>query len=111
MVGDLSDPEASTLPKQPANANSGQTWLEGIMNWTRYNHVLPPGRKSCINGLTWNGVAMTAGGRHRHGVNLRALIRYGLGKNGHPLGIDWPETIAAGASRPSDGEDVRLERS
>ena len=36
----------------------------GNMNWTRYNHVLPPGRKSCANGLTWNGVAMTSSSRH-----------------------------------------------
>ena len=40
------------------------------MSWTRYNHVLPPGRKSCVNGLTWNGVAMTAGSRHGLVVNL-----------------------------------------
>jgi prepilin-type processing-associated H-X9-DG protein len=40
------------------------------MSWTRYNHLLPPGHKSCINGLTWNGVAMTAGSRHKSGVNL-----------------------------------------
>ena len=30
----------------------------------------PPGHKSCINGLTWNGVAMTANSRHGGGVNL-----------------------------------------
>jgi hypothetical protein len=40
------------------------TWLEGNMSWTRYNHLLPPGRKTCVNGVTWNGVAMTAGSRH-----------------------------------------------
>ncbi len=60
----LSDQEAATFPKQAPDANSGMTWLEGNMSWTRYNHVLPPGHKSCANGLTWNGVAMTASSRH-----------------------------------------------
>lgn len=46
------------------------TWLEGNMSWTRYNHLLPPGRKSCANGLTWNGVAMTSSSRHLGVVNL-----------------------------------------
>lgn len=68
--GTLSDAEARALPTQVANANSGQTWLEGNMAWTRYNHVLTAGHKSCANGLTWNGVAMTAGSRHSAGVNL-----------------------------------------
>ena len=46
----LSDQEAATFPKGPADANSGMTWLEGNMSWTRYNHVLPPGHKSCATG-------------------------------------------------------------
>jgi prepilin-type processing-associated H-X9-DG protein len=46
------------------------TWLEGNMNWTRYNHMLPPGRPSCKNQITWLGVVMTASSRHRGGVNL-----------------------------------------
>ncbi len=62
--GGLSDAEAALLPKHPSEANSGMTWLEGNMSWTRYNHLLPPGSKSCANGLTWNGVAMTASSRH-----------------------------------------------
>jgi len=62
--GGLSDVDAAALPKHPANSNSGMTWLEGNMSWTRYNHVLPPGSKSCANGLTWNGVAMTVSSRH-----------------------------------------------
>ncbi|HID76809.1 MAG TPA: DUF1559 domain-containing protein [Planctomycetaceae bacterium] len=52
------------------DANGGMTWLEGNMNWTRYNHMLPPGLPSCKNGITWNGVAMTANSRHYGGVNL-----------------------------------------
>ena len=40
------------------------------MSWTRYNHVLTPGHKTCINGVTWNGVIMTAGSRHDGGVGL-----------------------------------------
>jgi len=49
---------------------SGQTWLEGNMNWTRYNHVLPPNRIACKTNLTWDGVAMPASSRHPGGVNL-----------------------------------------
>ena len=66
----VDDQAAAALPKKPSNANSGLTWLEGVMSWTRYNHALPPGRKSCINGLTWNGVVMTANSRHSGMVNL-----------------------------------------
>ena len=58
------------MPKHPSDANSGMTWLEGNMSWTRYNHMLPPGFKSCANGLTWNGVAMTSSSRHPGVVDL-----------------------------------------
>lgn len=66
--GNLSKDVASGLPLQ--DVNSGMTWLEGNMNWTRYNHVLPPGKPSCKNQITWLGVVMTASSRHRGGVNL-----------------------------------------
>ncbi|MDR3637968.1 MAG: DUF1559 domain-containing protein [Isosphaeraceae bacterium] len=66
----LDDQAATALPKGPSNAGAGLTWLEGNMAWTRYNHVLPPGGKSCINGLTWNGVAMTSSSRHAGVVNV-----------------------------------------
>src|SRR5262249_24188966 len=66
----LSDQEAASSPKHPSDANSGMTWLEGNMSWTRYNHVLPPGHKSCANGLTWHGVAMIASSRHPGVVGL-----------------------------------------
>jgi type II secretory pathway pseudopilin PulG len=66
----LTDTEAIALPKHYSNATTGLTWLEGNMSWTRYNHVLTPGHKTCVNGVTWNGVAMTAGSRHDGGVGL-----------------------------------------
>ena len=66
----LTDAEALALPKHYSNATPGLTWLEGNMSWTRYNHVLTPGHKTCINGVTWNGVIMTAGSRHDGGVGL-----------------------------------------
>ena len=66
----LSDAEALQLPENPTNATAGLTWLEGNMSWTRYNHVLTPGHKTCINGVTWNGVAMTVSSRHGQGVGL-----------------------------------------
>jgi prepilin-type N-terminal cleavage/methylation domain-containing protein/prepilin-type processing-associated H-X9-DG protein len=52
------------------DVDGGQNWLEGNMNWTRYNHVLIPNSNACKNGLTWNGVAMTATSAHPGGVNL-----------------------------------------
>jgi len=58
------------LVKLQRNTDSGQNWLEGNMNWTRYNHVLPPGQHACKYGLTWNGVSMPASSRHPGGVNL-----------------------------------------
>jgi hypothetical protein len=66
----LSDAEAAGLPKHYSNATAGLTWLEGNMSWTRYNHMLTPGKKTCINGVTWNGVAMTVSSRHGPGVGL-----------------------------------------
>jgi prepilin-type N-terminal cleavage/methylation domain-containing protein len=64
----LSDAEAHAIKKLPSDTNSGMNWLEGNMSWTRYNHFLPPGSKSCANGLTWNGVGMTANSRHSNVV-------------------------------------------
>jgi prepilin-type N-terminal cleavage/methylation domain-containing protein len=63
----LSDAQAVALTY---DVDGGQNWLEGNMNWTRYNHVLPPGYRSCKNGLSWNGVVMTATSWHPGGVNL-----------------------------------------
>lgn len=61
---------ALTAAAYNQDIESGQTWLEGNMNWTRYNHVLPPNRISCKNGFTWDGVIMTASSRHNGGVNV-----------------------------------------
>lgn len=61
-------PESATA--WPHNIDSGQNWLSGNFNWTRYNHVLGPNRVSCKNGLTWDGVSMSASSRHTGGVNL-----------------------------------------
>ncbi|WP_417387607.1 DUF1559 domain-containing protein [Gimesia sp.] len=52
------------------DVESGQTWLEGNMNWTRYNHVRTPNRTSCKNGFTWDGVILNASSWHRQGVNV-----------------------------------------
>ena len=51
-------------------SNAGHTWLEGNMSWTRYNHLLGPGRPSCNNFLTWYGVAMSANSHHKGGVHV-----------------------------------------
>lgn len=63
----LDDSQATTLIN---DSNGGMTWLEGNMNWTRYNHVLTPGWPSCKADITWNGVAMTANSHHDQGVHV-----------------------------------------
>ena len=52
------------------NVDSGQNWLEGNFNWTRYNHLVLPNQVSCKNGFTWDGVGMAASSRHAGGVNV-----------------------------------------
>ena len=52
------------------DSNSGMTWLEGNMNWTRYNHVATPGQWSCKNKISWDGVIMTVSSQHVGGVNM-----------------------------------------
>lgn len=54
----------------PFDSNSGKTWLEGNMTWNRYNHVLPPNAPSCKNGITWDGVVMSATSQHPMGVHV-----------------------------------------
>lgn len=61
---------AETATPYDHDYDGGQTWLEGNMNWTRYNHVVAPNRISCKNGITWTGVAMAASSRHVGGVNV-----------------------------------------
>lgn len=52
------------------DVESGQTWLAGNMNWTRYNHVRTPNRTNCKNGFTWDGVILNATSWHTGGVNV-----------------------------------------
>ena len=52
------------------DVESGQTWLAGNMNWTRYNHVRTPNRISCKNGFTWDGVILNPSSWHANGVNV-----------------------------------------
>lgn len=64
-----------SLTPQTASAyqydvESGQTWLSGNMNWTRYNHVRTPNRINCKNGFTWDGVILNASSWHSGGVNV-----------------------------------------
>lgn len=59
---------ARFLPTQ--DSNGGMTWLEGNMNWTRYNHATVPGKPSCKNQISWNGITMPPSSRHRGGVNM-----------------------------------------
>ena len=80
------------------------TWPVGNMSWTRDNYVLPPGHKSCANGLTWNGVAMTSSSRHPGVVHL--LLGDG---SASPVKdsidpADWKAlgTIAGGEAIPGD---------
>ena len=65
---DLTADRAEELPVQ--DSNGGMTWLEGNMNWTRYNHVLAPGQPSCKNRITWAGTIMSASSRHPGGVQV-----------------------------------------
>ena len=46
------------------------SWPEGDMAWARYDHVLPPGSRSCAEGLVWDGVALSSSGRHSGAVGL-----------------------------------------
>jgi prepilin-type N-terminal cleavage/methylation domain-containing protein len=100
----LSDAEAIALPKHYSSATAGLTWLEGNMSWTRYNHVLTPGHKTCVNGVTWNGVIMTAGSRHDGGVGLLlgdGSVRFVKETVSPPI---WRAlgTIAGGETVPGD---------
>ncbi len=82
--GQLTDADALALPRHATSASLGMNWLEGNMSWTRYNHVLPPGQKTCSNGATWNGTALTASSRHDGVVNVlfgdgsARSVRYGV---------------------------------
>jgi prepilin-type processing-associated H-X9-DG protein len=63
----ISEAEAATLNQ---NSDGGRTWLEGNMNWTRYNHLLPPGAAACKGRLTWDGCSMPPSSKHGDAVNV-----------------------------------------
>ncbi|MDB5342890.1 MAG: hypothetical protein JWP89_1267 [Schlesneria sp.] len=62
-------PGTSSIVKTQ-DVDGGQTWLEGNMNWTRYNHLLRINSTACKNSLTWYGVSMPASSMHTGGVNV-----------------------------------------
>jgi prepilin-type processing-associated H-X9-DG protein len=52
---------------------SGQRWGDGALFYTRYNHVFPPNKPSCLLGGTTDyesPVVVSATSRHSGGVNL-----------------------------------------
>lgn len=100
FIESCSTQTVTTASVQPFDTDGGQTWLEGNMNWTRYNHILGPNRISCKNGSTWDGVVLNASSRHPGGVNMAladgsarfvsenidTLVWRGLGsRNGHEV--------------------------
>jgi prepilin-type N-terminal cleavage/methylation domain-containing protein/prepilin-type processing-associated H-X9-DG protein len=55
---------------------SGQRWGDGGLFYTRYNHVFPPNKPSCLLGGTTDydsQVIVTATSRHPGGVNLATV--------------------------------------
>jgi prepilin-type processing-associated H-X9-DG protein len=55
---------------------SGQRWGDGGLFYTRYNHVFPPNRPSCLLGGTTDydsQVIVSATSRHPGGVNLATV--------------------------------------
>jgi type II secretory pathway pseudopilin PulG len=82
-------------------SNSGHTWLEGNMSWTRYNHLLGPGRPSCNNLLTWYGTATSANSHHKGGVHL--LLGDGVVRFvGNPIDVE----VWRGLGTINGGEQV-----
>lgn len=74
------------------------------MSWTRCNHVLMPVHNTCVNGVTWNGVIMTAGSRHDGGVGLllgAGSVRF-VKETVNPAIWRALGTIAGGESIPGD---------
>ncbi len=55
---------------------SGQRWGDGALFYTRYNHILPPNKPSCLLGGTSDygcSVVVSASSRHPGGVNLATI--------------------------------------
>jgi hypothetical protein len=55
---------------QPNGHGFGVPWLNGSMGTTRYNHVLPPNTRSCINGSNIPTGIHTPASEHPGGINL-----------------------------------------
>jgi prepilin-type processing-associated H-X9-DG protein len=54
---------------------SGARWADGNIVFTRYQHIFPPSKPSCLLGGTWDfdsQVLVTVNSRHPGGVNLLA---------------------------------------
>jgi prepilin-type N-terminal cleavage/methylation domain-containing protein/prepilin-type processing-associated H-X9-DG protein len=54
---------------------SGQRWGDGALFYTRYNHIFPPNRPSCLLGGTtdYGSEVVTVSSRHPGGVNLATV--------------------------------------
>ena len=62
---------AQSATSKTQDVEGGKTWLEGNMNWTRYNHSAVAGGWACKQRITWLGTVMPPSSRHVGGsVNL-----------------------------------------
>ena len=58
-----------------AHELSGQRWGDGALFYTRYNHIFPPNKPSCLLGGTndYGSEVLTATSRHPGGVNVATV--------------------------------------
>lgn len=96
---DLTESAASSLHN--TDSNGGMNWLEGNMNWTRYNHLLPPGTNACKADLTWNGVNMPA--NSRHGSIVQTLLADGSVKT---ISYEIDAAVWSGLGSIAEGEVI-----
>ena len=66
----LSDAEAADVPEASVGRQLGHELAGGEHGLDPLQPPAAAGAKSCANGLTWNGVAMTANSRHAEVVGL-----------------------------------------
>ncbi len=80
---------------------SGQRWGDGALFYTRYNHVFPPNKPSCLLGGTndhQSQVVVSASSLHSGGVNLAAVdgsVRF-IKDQVHPSVWKGTATVAGG---------------
>ncbi len=67
FVAECQGLDIRSAPMRPRN--KGMRWMQGLFPSTIYNHVLPIGSKSCLNGEWINEGAWTAVSNHNGGVN------------------------------------------